>query len=200
MNQRTRAIRRPRCARPPAARTAASIIATAVLALPAATWASNPSSTVARDSSNAGASGNSQLLAFSRCMRSHGVANFPDPQPGQTNAKFPDAQQLGVSSSAYQVAYNACQHLLPAGTDDQFPPAEVQLLLIGMLKFSQCMRHHGVSNWPDPTLDSEGRPVFDLGRAGITHSEARSPQLTTKMADCQYLLPRALGGVPVGGS
>jgi hypothetical protein len=200
MSDRNRVSGRTRRARPPTARTAAALLATAALAVPAAAWGSGPTSTSPGGSSKAGGSANSELLAFSGCMRSHGVPNFPDPQPGQTNAKFPGAQQLDVSSSQYNAAVRDCQHLLPAGTGDQFPTAEVQLLLIGMLKFSQCMRSHAVPNWPDPSLDPEGRPVFDLGRAGISRSEARSPQIATKMADCQYLLPRALGGVPVGGS
>jgi len=133
-------------------------------------------------------------------MRSHGVANFPDPQPGQTNEKFPGAQQLGVSSSRYQAAVKGCQHLLPAGAGDQFPAGEVRLLLVGMLNFSQCMRSHGVPKWPDPSVDSEGRPVFDLGRAGISQSEARSAQITAKVSECQHLLPPALPGIPIGGS
>jgi hypothetical protein len=72
----------------------------------------NPSSIGAGRSSNAGGSQTSQLLAFARCMRSHGVPNFPDLN---SSDKFPGAQQLGVSSSQYQAAMNACQHLLPNG-------------------------------------------------------------------------------------
>ena len=135
---------------------------------------------------------------FAQCMRSRGVPDFPDPQPGASNAKFPSAQQLGVSSSRYQAADDACQHLLPAGIDDQFPPAEVQQLLIGMRQFSQCMRSHGVPNWPDPSVDSEGRPAFDLSHHGFSRAEARSPQLEAKEAECQNLMPSALGGLPVG--
>jgi hypothetical protein len=131
-------------------------------------------------------------------MRSHGVPNFPDPQAGANNAKSPSAQQLGVSSSQLQAAEGACQHLLPAGVDDQFPPGEVQLLLPGMRKFSQCMRSHGVANWPDPTVDSAGRPVFLLSAHGFTRHQSRSPRITHTMAECQHLLPSALGGIPTG--
>jgi len=208
MNHSIRVMRWPRRAWPPTARTAAAIIAAAALVLLAAACSGSPSSagpggssTGPGGSSNAGGSANSQLLAFSQCMRSHSVPNFPDPQ-SSSNAKFPSAQQLGVSSSQYQAAENACQQLLPADADDQFPPAEVQQLLIGMREFSQCMRSHGVPNWPDPTTDSEGRPVFDLGSHGITRSESRSPQITTKEQGCSHLLPRALGGgegIPIGG-
>jgi hypothetical protein len=185
--------------------SAAATVGAAALVLLAAACSGSPSSTDpggGRSSTgsggpaNAGGSANSPLLAFPHCMRSRGVPDFPDPQPGTTNAKFPSAQQLGVSSSAYQAADSACQHLLPAGIDDQFPPAEVQQLLIGMRQFSQCMRSHGVPNWPDPSVDSEGRPVFDLSDHGFSRAEAHSPQLGAKEAECQNLLPGALGGLP----
>ena len=132
-------------------------------------------------------------------MRSRGMPDFPDPQPGATNAKFPSVQQLGVSSSVYQAADSACQHLLPAGTDDQFPPAEVQQLLIGMRQFSQCMRSHGVPDWPDPTTGSEGRPEFPLAEVpGHDRNYWRSAQVMTISGECAHLMPSALGGIPVG--
>jgi hypothetical protein len=81
---------------------------------------------------------NSQLLAFSRCMRSNGVPSFPGPLPGQVTAKFPSAQGLGVSASLYQTAQNPCQHLLPNGGSAP-NQAEVQQELSGMRSFSQCM-------------------------------------------------------------
>jgi hypothetical protein len=104
-----------------------------------------------------------------------------------------------VRSSQDQTAYNACQHLLPAGTDDQYPPAELQLLLIGMLKFSSCMRSHGVPNFPDPATDSEGRPEFPLENVpGTSRSYWHSPRINHAISECQHLLPIALGGMPIG--
>ena len=197
MNDSIRVPRRPRGAWPTAARTAAAIIAAAALVLLAAACSDSPSSTSLARSSTAGATPNSPLVAFSQCVRSRGVADFPDPQPGATNAKFPGARQLGVSSSLLSAAENACQHLLPAGVDDQFPPAEVPLLLSGMRQFSQCMRSHGVPNWPDPSTDSEGRPVFDLSDHGFSRQQAHSSQLGAKEDQCQSLLPSALGGIPM---
>ena len=123
-------------------------------------------------------------------------AGLPRPPPGATNAKFPSAQQLRVGSSQLSAAENACQHLLPAGVDDQFPPAEVPLLLGGMRQFSQCMRSHGVPNWPDPSTDAEGRPVFDLSDHGFSRQQAHSSQLGAEEDECQHLLPSALGGIP----
>jgi hypothetical protein len=133
-------------------------------------------------------------------MRSNGVPSFPDPQPGADTAKVPTAQQLGVGNSQLSTAEDACQHLLPAGSGDQFPPAEVPLLLIGMRQFSQCVRSHGVPNWPDPMVDAQGRPVFDLGAHGISRSDYHSAQVQSTLSECQHLLPTALhGGTPVGG-
>lgn len=179
----------PRLAWPPAARTAAAVIATAALVLLGAACSGSPSSTGSGDSPNAAGSAssgslNSQLVAFSRCMRSHGVPNFPDPPAAASNEKFLTAQQLGVSSSRYQGAEDACQHLLPAGIDDVFPPAEVPVLLSGMREFSQCMRSHGVPDYPGP--DSSGQlPKIGSGQqVGVSDS-----RLTAAQGACQALWP-----------
>lgn len=193
-------------------RRPATIVATAALILLAAACSSasatgsggSPSATGSGGSTNVGgaagsASAHSQLVAFSHCMRSHGVWSFPDPQPGATNAKFPSARQLGVGSSQYQAAESACMAVLPAGIDDRFPAAEVPLLLSGMREFSQCMRSRGEPNWPDPAVDSEGRPEFPLAEVpGHGRNYWRSPQLTSIEGECQHLMPSALGGIPVG--
>jgi hypothetical protein len=110
----TRVIRGPRPARPRTARTAAAVIAaTAVALLAAACSGAGRSSDGSGGSPRAGASTNTpSAVAYSACMRFHGVPNFPDPDskgmPGQA-----DPQHLGVSSSRYQAAEQACQHLLP---------------------------------------------------------------------------------------
>jgi hypothetical protein len=207
MNGSTHVTRRPRWARPSAARTAAATIATAALAVLATACGSSPTSTASgsastagrsAESSNAGGSANAQLVAFSHCVRSHGVPNFPDPQAGASNAKFPSAPQLRVSSSQLSTAEDACQRLLPVGIDDQFPPAEVPFLLRGMLPFARCMRSQGVPNFPDPALDSEGRPIFPLSTHGISLNYSHSQRFNTVMGKCQYLVPHQLGGIPFG--
>lgn len=190
-------------ARRPAPRAVAAVLATAALAClaclagcGASTSSADPAGSGA--SAGQGGSANASLLGFSRCMRSHGVPDFPDPEPSG-NAKFPSAQQLGVSDSQYQTSENACQRLLPAGADDSFPPAEVQQLLVGMREFSQCVRGHGVPDWPDPAVDSQGRPLFPLGSHGISRDQYHSAQVQTAISRCQRLLPAALGGgTPVG--
>jgi hypothetical protein len=169
------------------------ITAAAALALLVAACSSSPSSVSSGGSSSTGGSSSPSLLSFAQCMRSNGLPNFPDP----SSNKFPSAQQLGVSDSQYQMAETACQRLLPAGGGGRFPAAEVQQLLAGMRAFSQCMRSHGVTSWPDPTTNSQGQPLFDISSAGLTRSERHSPQIETAMDTCQRLLPSVLGTPPL---
>jgi hypothetical protein len=62
-----------------------------------------------------------------------------------------------------------------------------------MTKFAQCMRTHGVSKWPDPTLD-QGRAVFDPQAAGI---DTTSPQISAKVHECEHVFPASIG-IPPG--
>jgi hypothetical protein len=181
---------------PPTARTTADLIAAAVLVLLAAACSGSGSSSGSGGSPNAGEAASSpSALAYSACMRSQGVPNFPDPGSSGQVPKG-DAQQFGVSSSQLQAAQKACQHLLPT-TGGSFqqqaqqcyvagdcPPGIVQQVLTQLRKLAQCMRSHGVPNWPDPSADSEGRAYFNLSAQGIT----RSPQIDTKTQECEHVM------------
>lgn len=187
MNDRTRVIRRPRRAWPPAARTVAAIIAMAVLAMLAAACSGSPSSTGPGGSSNAGGSANfeaasSKAVAFSHCMRSHGVPDFPDPtRRGGVPKVTP--QQVGVSNSHFQVAQRACAQLL------QPTQAQVPQMMTGVLKFARCMRSHGVPDWPDPSIDSNGQPIFNI--PGINPD---SPRVSNTADVCTHLLVQSTTG------
>jgi len=186
-------------------RTAVAILATS-LALAAAGCGGSPGNHVAqlgstaspRSSSNAPAQ-ETGALSFSRCMRSHGVPSFPDPE-GNGGIPKKSPQQLGVSSSKYQAAQSACARLLPnSGGAHGLSPAQVQQLANGMRSFARCMRSQGVPNWPDPTTDSEGTAVFYLqGKIDIA-----APQIVTRIRACSHLIPPATrangdpGGVPM---
>jgi hypothetical protein len=200
MNQTTLITGRPGRGRPTVARSAAAILAAAAAALLAAACGGSSSAAHSGGTPSAGGTPDSQLVSFARCMRSRGVPGFPDPQPGASNEKFPTAAQLRASTTQLQAAQNACQHLLPAGTDDQFPPAELPLLLRGMLPFARCMRSHGVPNFPDPASDPQGRPYFPLSAHGISRDYSHSQQFTAGISQCQRLdpPPRQLGGIPFG--
>ena len=190
MNDSTRVIRRPRRAWPPTARTAAAIIATAALALPAAAFGGSPSSTVAGGSSNARASALSQstnvqqALAYARCMRSHGVPNFPDPN---SSGAFPKVtlQQLGVSSSQFQAATQACRTCSRTAAAGR-PRPRCSRSGTACANFARCMRSHGVPNWPDPTPypPYPNEPTFMLPA-----SIQPVPQTISKMEVCLRLVP-----------
>jgi hypothetical protein len=196
MNDSTRVAGRPRRRRPLAARSVAAIIATTALFVLVA-CGSSPSSTGSDGSSNAlGSKSSPSAVTFSACMRSHGVPNYPDPD---SNGNLPkgNARDFGVSNSQYQAAQRACRHVLP-DNDRTFtasltqclmtgdcPPAVVQRALTEGRTFAQCMRNQGVPNWPDPTIDSTGRPSFQITAAGISIASSRSSQMLTKIGHCQ---------------
>ena len=98
----------------------------------------------------------SGAVAFTRCMRSNGVANFPDPPPIGARIPKPTMQQLGVSDSQFQAAASACNHLLPnGGSEPQQTAQQKHTRLADELSFARCMRNHGVSRFPDPTAQGD---------------------------------------------
>lgn len=184
-------IRLTRRARPRTARTAAAIIATTAL-LTAACSGRSPSLAGSGGSPNAkGSSSSPSAVGYSQCMRSHGVTNFPDPN-GNGEIPKATAQQLGVSSSQYQTAQTACAHLVP--NSGEASQTEIAQMMSGMRGFAQCMRSHGVSNWPDPSTDRAGYPIFYLHNK----IDENSPQIATTIHTCQPLLPQS-GSLSIPG-
>jgi hypothetical protein len=150
------------------------------------TTAQAPSSAAARNSRNASAS-YSAALAYVDCMRSHGVPNLPDPSAdGTLNVDFatggkdgsPVSSGINRNSPQYISADSACRHLFPGGVPTA---AQNQEALTEGLEYAQCMRSHGVPNFPDPTTAG----VVRLG-AGVDPS---SPQFQRVQKECQALVP-----------
>jgi hypothetical protein len=167
-----------------------AIIATACVALLAA--ACGGSSGASNAGSTTSQSPTAQPLAFSHCMRSHGVPNFPDPS---SSGVWPKTQVVvAAGNPKFQAATQTCGHLLPDGGPGVPPsPAVVQQIRLDMTKFARCMRVQGVPNWPDPTLD-RGRAVFDPQAVGI---DTNSPQISAKIHDCERVFPANIG-IPPG--
>jgi hypothetical protein len=109
----------------------------------------------------------SQFLAFSECMRAHGVTNFPDPGSSggiQLNA----GSGINPFSPSFKSAQGRCSKLLPGGGPANHKPSEQDKE--AMLRISQCMRAHGVTDFPDPTLTPPSGPGgFGevIGRNGV---------------------------------
>jgi hypothetical protein len=162
------------------ASTVAAIITAAVAALVllAAACGGSPSSTGAVVTQTA----NSQAVAFSRCMRAHGVPDFPDPASRGGVPKV-TPQQVGVSDARFRAAQAACASLR------QPAPARKPQIMTGLLNFARCMRAHGIPNWPDPSTDRNGQPVFDI--SGI---DPDSPRVSNTAAACTHLLVQSATG------
>ena len=169
----------------------------------------NPTSKTNPSNSRASTSSPS-AVAYSACMRSHGVPSFPDPD-GSGQLPKADARRLGVSSSQLQAAQQTCQSLLPdqsgvinAGSIDQCmvagdcPRALARQVLNDERNFSRCMRSHGVPNWPDPSIDSRGRPVFAISISKLGF-DPYSPRVWAKGNQCSHLMPE-LPGLPAAVS
>ena len=56
-----------------------------------------------------------QLLAYSQCIRDHGVPNFPDLGQGDQSPAPGNGVPINPSSPQFQAASTVCQRLLPAG-------------------------------------------------------------------------------------
>jgi hypothetical protein len=117
-----------------------------------------------------GARDTSPLLSFARCMRAHRVSGFPDPggekPSGSGVSIFGIAvpATVDIHSPAFQAAMGACQTLATGGAPHAgLTQAEKE----AALRFSQCMRAHGVPSYPDP--------VFRNGRIGVTPGAGNDP-------------------------
>lgn len=125
------------------------------------------------------ASGNTVLPKmedYAKCMRSHGIKDFPDPvsNPDGTGGGFNinggPGSDLNHNDPRFQAANQACQSLLPQ------PPVPSAQRIAGLVKLAACMRTHGFPNFPDP--DSSGG--FDSSKF-----DTNSPQFESAMQTCQ---------------
>ena len=67
--------------------------------------------------------------------------------------------------------------------------AQVPRIMTGLLNFARCMRSRGVPNWPDPSTDRNGQPVFDI--PGINPD---SPRVSNTAGECTHLLVQSADG------
>lgn len=198
MNDSSRVMCRSGRAWPPIARTAAVIAAIGALALLAAACSGSPSAGAGASPGASGPATSPSAIAYSACIRSHGVPNYPDPDSRGQLPKT-DAQILGVSTSQYQAAQQACQHLYPTGGSLQQQEAQcmqnsdcsaalVQQMLTADRKLARCMRSHGVPDFPDPANGGSGGPFFPISSAGISEAASRTPKFEAALNECARLV------------
>jgi hypothetical protein len=113
-----------------------------------------------------------QMLEFSECMRSHGVAKFPDPT-STGGIDFGSGSGIDPNSPQFQAASEACQKYVPIPNLSKAQIAENEA---SALKFAACMRASGVPNFPDPQFFSNGsmgvKPVPGVSPNSPTYQAA----------------------------
>jgi hypothetical protein len=163
--------------------------------------ASSSSSVTGSGSSESGAGGSrggsaspdSQAVAYSACVRAHGVPDFPDPRVSTSGSEVKVAIGINPAISDnphFKSAQQACRKLLPGGgpgpsSNQQISPQEQSQYL----KAAACIRSHGIPNFPDPTFSGGG--VHLPKTAGI---DLHSPQVRAAEEACQSLIPGGLHG------
>jgi hypothetical protein len=175
-------------------RTIVPLLLTTVLGL-AACGSSRPNtggSTVGQgDPANAG-----KALAFAKCMRAHGVSNFPDPTGGELNLqvqKTPNSTSVNgveVNGPVFQSALQACRSYLPNGGHPS--AAQTAKVKAQALAMSRCMRSHGVPNFPDPQFRNAPGGGFGI-RIGGPGIDPSSPAFQAAQKACGKIF----GGAPV---
>jgi hypothetical protein len=127
-----------------------------------------------------------QQLKFTQCMRAHG-ATVQDAQPNTSGGGSFQINGNGADKGSMDAAMQACSKYLPKAGGPPADPAQRQQMLDRALKFSQCMRQHGV-NMPDPQMSSDGNGIMMQG--GPNGVDPSSQQFQTAQKACeQYFGP-----------
>jgi hypothetical protein len=115
-------------------------------------------------------------LAYARCMRAHGVPDFPDPDSNGSGF-----EGVPAASSQMTAADHVCHHLLSAGAP--MSHSQWQHSLGQLVKYARCMRAHGLPNFADPHTSGGGIIMGgDIAR--------NSPQYQSANKACRHLLPK----------
>ena len=168
-----------------------AVVALAAVALPAAGCGSGTSPGVANVASTTATATTAVtgLAAFARCMRSHGVPTFPDPD---STGGIPKPQVVAAAAAnriRFNAAQAACRTLLPNGSlGPPQTPQQQAVRLADALSFARCMRGHGVASFPDPT--AQGQLTVEMVEAhGI---DVHSPAVLRAVQQC---LPASHGAL-----
>ena len=98
-------------------------------------------------------------VTLAKCMRGHGVPQFPDPggpRPAGSSISILGAAlppTINIKSPAFRSALNTCmKQFLAAHPRPPLTAAQKAAALM----FAQCMRVHGVPHFPDPRFPAGG--------------------------------------------
>jgi hypothetical protein len=126
--------------------------------------------------------------SYAECMRSHGVANFPDPVLTPSGGYGFRTRGIDPQSSAFRSSSRTCNALVPGGWQapgQQLTPAQQQQ----WLDWAKCIRDHGAPDFADPTFSGTEVHITG-GGAGVP------PAVQSAMDACKGRMPSAggLGG------
>jgi hypothetical protein len=177
-------------------RPLAVLVLVSVIAVISAGCGSNTPTGTANGSADSGSSagpansgGNTQAtkrekaVKFAECVRAHGVPHFPDPD-ASGNFNF----GVDVSEAVFTNAVNACKALQPPGTLSSRRSTKQQL---AALRFAQCVRAHGVPDFPDPV---NGQPLIDTTHIPSSNQPGGMTILNAATHKCGSVLGVTAGG------
>jgi hypothetical protein len=130
------------------------------------------------------------LLTYARCMRSHGVPNFPDPGSNGPGLVIPN--DINTESPAFKTAQQACGKLAQGGS---VPGSSSESRKLEFLALARCMRKHGVPNFADPTSSPPPPGSGNvIGASGVylavgTAHDQQSPAFKRAAAACAFRVP-----------
>ncbi|HWH96225.1 MAG TPA: hypothetical protein VNT03_20350 [Baekduia sp.] len=142
------------------------------------------SSTAAADNSaDKNLSKQEKAVKFAECMRANGVPHFPDPDPkGEVNFG------VDVTPEVFTKAVDACKALKPPGAlSSKRTPKEQS----ASLRFAQCVREHGVKDFPDPV---NGEPLIDTTKIPSSNKPGGMTILNAATDVCGSILKKSAGG------
>ena len=124
-----------------------------------------------------------KAVKFAECMRANGVPHFPDPDPkGDSNFG------VDVSKEVFTKAVDACKALKPPGALSAKRTPKQQS---ASLRFAQCVRDHGVKDFPDPV---NGEPMIDTTKIPSSNKPGGMTILNAATHKCGGILDLAAGG------
>ncbi len=149
------------------------------------------------ESNETSAANQQKMVKFAQCMRTHGEPEFPEPTEGNIEIHSRNGHGPNPESSQFQAAEKACSRYAPSKIAPS--PAQQAKMQEQALKFSACMRTHGVPNFPDPKFSSGGGGVrVTLKASGSGGINPSSPQFQAAQKACQSISPLGKKG-PIPG-
>jgi hypothetical protein len=125
-------------------------------------------------------------LAFTRCMREHGV-QIQDAGPGLVKGRAPGGAKTngmkitGSDPQKMQAAMRACQKYQPNGGQ---PPKLNPQQIEEARKMSACMRDHGITDFPDPDKNGLLQLKFIKGKTK-GNMDPENPTFKKAMEACR---------------